>query len=635
MNDWPPETAAGTPLPPGGVPGEEHPAKLLSAGDYAAILRRRWLTLLVVPALAVIAMSWWAGQQPAVYLSQAELLVRPLSSDPLEAANAQRLVNVFTEAAVLSSSAVLERARPELESLELTQVQEQLSVEADDTAQVIRLLFEARTPELAQEGAAAIANAYLDHRNEQALDSISHMTSRLDERAKSLQEELETATRALAEATAADSLDEGEVAALRSQESLLSSQLSLVMNELASRSLIEPTAAEILRPATMEPTPIGMGRARLVLISLVGGLLIAGALALLRERLDHRVRNVDELGRLAKAPTAERLHLNARGKLVTRNNDLPGRRLAVFINRGAREQRTQVTAVTSATPSAITELVVDSLAQVLSDASAQVLVVGPRRSSEATILERYWKDGPERGSDRTSVPGVYGRAEYDDKDPAADLRDILVSGLDRYDHVLIAAPPVTDRADLLEYATSVDYVVLTVDIDRARVATIAETTGLLGQHGTAATVLVPVSSAHIFWRSAFGAVRRLRQVLSEAAQGVRSAVAAGGTSRVPSDTAVASPERTPQPPMPSVGCRAPHGGARHMNEPRWSSQSPCTGPAADVSPSTGREGRLAGGPPDAKGRPVVPAHGSVPGGLRTDGQDGTTSDSHVFAEGGS
>jgi capsular polysaccharide biosynthesis protein len=603
MNDWRSDPAGGTPPSTGRTPGEEPPTRLLTAGDYVAILRRRWLTLLVVPALAVITMWWWAGQQPEVYLSRSELFVRPLSSDPLQAANAQRLVNVFTEAEVVSSSAVLERALPALEPLELPQVQEQLDVEADDVAQIIRLRFEAATPQLAQEGAAAIADAYLDHRNEQALASVSHMTSRLDERARGLQEELDAATRAFAEASVTDPVDEGEIAALRSQESLLSSQLSLVMNELASRSLIEPTAAEILRPATMEPTPIGWGRSRLALISLVGGLLVAGGFALVRERLDGRVRSIDELERLAKAPTVERLRLDARGRLGTGNNDLPGRRLALIIRRG-RKEPASVTAVTSAVPTLVTELIADALARALSGAGVRVLVVAPRWSADhgMTLTDRCRRLSSLARGVVASVPTPsYRRAEYDRTDPATDLEGVLGSVRDRYDHVVIAAPPVTESADLLECSASVDSVVLAVTVDRVRAATIVETVGLLTQHGTAPTVLVPISSAPAVCRSTLGAVHRLWDLLSPNARGVASRSAAETTVQRHGSPTVASPERALQPSLLSEDNPAQHAGAPHLSELRWTTRSSTTGAATAGSTSTGREGRVEGELPKTSG----------------------------------
>jgi capsular polysaccharide biosynthesis protein len=481
--------------------------EVMHVGDYLSLLRRRWLILLVCPLLTVGAVYWWSGQIAQIYSSRTEILVLPPSSDPLDGSGAPRYINVFTEAELVQSAPVLGRAVVDLGLSASGEVQERLTVEADDDAKIIRIQYEDETPERAQQGAAAIANAYLDHRNELSVAALARTTAQLDQRVMELEQELDEATRALATANSRPSPDEAEIAALRGRQSLLVTQLSLAQNQLAGRSLIELSPGEILQPATLEMVPVGLGRTRMMLIAFGVGLLVAIGVAVLRDRFDPRVRGDDELEWLAGIAAVERLRLTPRGMLRTSTHDRPGRRLAVTISQGQRSRDVHVTAVTPIADLRLAGLVAASLADALGVAGGRVLLLLPDPEKEGAwhVPGHSVAGARQRGDEITRVSTRWG---------APGLGVLSAGDLEEYDHLVVAAPAVTESADLLEYSSSVQSIVLVADVRQTQVRTIKKTVQLLEGLDVAPTALVTVASPNPLLSMASRRVFRVASSLS-------------------------------------------------------------------------------------------------------------------------
>jgi hypothetical protein len=278
-------------------------------GDYLAMLRRRWRTVAAVALLVTAAGVAFSLLQPVEPTAKALIsLTSALDDTPPD---------LPLEVAVLESALVADAADvpPGAE----------VAVAAVGDAPLLSVEVEAPDPEEAAAAANAYAEAYIDVRNARELRSLLAGQRALEARLEELVApsaaaggpavdphvlaDLRLAADLLREAVTSGQLADVEAASeqlagaaggVRSEEALLAvrrAALQRLLDEVAvAVGQARAAGPQVAVPATADEVTGQRSLGQIALLSLLVGLVLGAAVALLRELRDVRVRR-DELGR--------------------------------------------------------------------------------------------------------------------------------------------------------------------------------------------------------------------------------------------------------------------------------------------------------------------------------------------------
>ena len=268
--------------------------------DILTILRIRKWTIFALTLLILAAAFLYSRLQPAVYQSQAEVLVRPIEFASGRSANSgPALVDMETETKVATSRGVAMLAAKKLgTTTALDTLLGTLSVSEVRTSAVLDFTYASLNRQRAQQGAQAFADAYLDYRRQQALDDILASSRAIQQQLSLIQNRLNAINNQVAVAT-----DPSQKQDLVAQANLLNGQIALLEQNLVQ--LIPPDTlpvGELLQPANLPSAPSGPNTARNVALGLMMGLGLGITTAVLRERLDDRVRGRGDVEGSAEVP---------------------------------------------------------------------------------------------------------------------------------------------------------------------------------------------------------------------------------------------------------------------------------------------------------------------------------------------
>lgn len=230
-------------------------------------LRRRWLIILLGLLLGALAGASFAATVPDRYESTASLVVAPVISNPQTGSREE--VNIRTEQEILGSQEVARRAAAALGLDGGESLRRDVEVAAPQGSHILRVTVRGDTPRQAAEGANALATAYLELRGEVAANATERYLQGVDERIEEL--------RAEPSAPVTDGLIE------RLQE------------ERSSVTPSDQDPGRIIGSAVPPAEPSGPGLPITAAGGAMAGMLLGIAAAVLRERLDPRVRSADRL----------------------------------------------------------------------------------------------------------------------------------------------------------------------------------------------------------------------------------------------------------------------------------------------------------------------------------------------------
>lgn len=246
----------------------------MSVAYVLSTLRRRWSTVVLAVLIGALAGAAFAQAAPQRYSATATIVVTPVVSNPMTGNRED--VNIRTEQEILRSREVARRAA---DTLGLpgdgSELRADVEVAAPLGSQILEVTMSADTPELAIDGANAIATAYLDLRRDVAAEVTERYLANVDQQIEDLLAEPPT--------TMTDGLIE---------------QLTMQRSSVA---LTDPEPGRIIGAATPPPSASGPGLLTTVAGAAMAGFLLGIAAAVLRERLDPRVRSADRL-ELAAGP---------------------------------------------------------------------------------------------------------------------------------------------------------------------------------------------------------------------------------------------------------------------------------------------------------------------------------------------
>lgn len=485
----------------------------LEASHYGERLRRRW-SLVVLGALLGLGLALvYTALQPRTYSSTASVLVSPtgVQQAAQEALGRNAEVNLDDEVQIVRSAAVAELATDLLRSPESAQtLASRVSVTVPPNTRVMSISYDAPTPQQAQQGAHAFAQAYLENRAAAAEADIDNQKQALRGQIDDLEASLEEAA-----GTAAALPDNSPAAAFAdAQRSVLVSQITNLRAKLSPLQTSDLSPGEIINDARLPESParpiIPLNLASGTLL----GLLLGLAAAILVDRSDRRVRRGRDLERrfnvpvLVEVPHSGRRRLSGLAAPTTpegaafsqlRNqlvSQLPPGRRAVL--------------VTGAGDGAVNGTVAANLAAALSRAGHDVLLLGADARSPAfravgvtegrglaalLLHEAMPADVEQRASSPTGMRAIPPGPEFpgaEDQLQTARMASVVAQLREQADYVVVDSPPTSTGAEAQALAGMVDAVLVVVEAERTTEGQVDEALRQLRQMG--ATVLGVVMS---------------------------------------------------------------------------------------------------------------------------------------------
>ena len=247
----------------------------LSLGDLAAATRRRWVVALATLLVCVTGSLAVGRQWPVSYQASATVAVLPMSL----ATQTQADVNMATEQVIATSEVVATRAAA-LVGGGVTAHELRLStaITVPTESNALQIDVTASSPKLAAREANALASAYLGFRSDQGHRAADDMVAGLRARIRVLERRLDKQTLAQKRAITIQ-----DITNLQSQERGITASVAL--------------PGELVSTAVAPSSPSSPGLALFLAAGLVAGAMLAFGAAMVRERLDRKVRSAARLQR--------------------------------------------------------------------------------------------------------------------------------------------------------------------------------------------------------------------------------------------------------------------------------------------------------------------------------------------------
>jgi capsular polysaccharide biosynthesis protein len=228
---------------------------------------RRWRTAATVALLCMAVALTMGLSTPREYTATATLTVFPMTLDPFSSSSSNQQINIQTEREVISSSEVAAIAAEQLGgSVSPGTLLGSSSVGAPSQSQVLQVSVTAGNPEDAAERANAMAAAYLEFRSQGATEVAEERIKALDERIDDI-----------------ESSNAG------------SGQLNELREERSGLELVGSNPGRIIGVASPPSNPSSLGLSSFLAAGAAAGLLLAAAVALVRDLRDRRVRFPERL----------------------------------------------------------------------------------------------------------------------------------------------------------------------------------------------------------------------------------------------------------------------------------------------------------------------------------------------------
>jgi polysaccharide biosynthesis transport protein len=468
---------------------------------YSRVLvRRKWLVLcpLILVPLAAVLVSL---QQTSLYQASAQVLLSQQSpvtsilgiSDASSALQPDRVAQTQADLARVPEVAQRTLAAAGMRNRSPLQFLADSSVSPTSNADLLEFDVQDRSPATARLLATEYARQFISYRNHLNASELQRARHRLEDRLKDLR-----------------------AAGLKS--SPLYADLTAKKQQLMGIEALQTTSAVLVRPADqalrVQPRPLRDG-----MLGLCLGLLLGIGAALLRERIDTRVRGSDEIERILDVPLLARLPSPPEDAVAALLRD-PSEPYAESI----RTLRVRLELTTHG-PSALALMVTSALARegksttvaglsvALAQAGRKVVLcdLDPRRPALDRLfrVERQWglidvacgRASLDRALKKIAIPAPLrrragGSSNRRNGGSAGGLLEVLTFGhippdpsefissdavaaileqlRDRADFVLVDAPPLLGVGDAMALAAQVDGILLVSRLDLVRRATLGE-----------------------------------------------------------------------------------------------------------------------------------------------------------------
>ena len=284
----------------------------MELSDYLQLIKRNWKVLIALPLLLAVGAFLNSNRQPKQYQSTATVLLKP--NDPnerfgtanvgsaTELANSSRIVKSL--ASIADGPEVAEAAAGILgNGVTTAQVQSAIGVTTSTDSNIMKIKAVTGDPERSAAIANQVAAAYIDNRRMSSIRGLNRATQKLTVQIDKLQERIKELGR---QPEGAAITAELQTAQTQFQE------LSARRGQLDIDAELKRGEAEVIASARASSSPISPKPLRSAMAGLVVGLILAAGIALLKDRLDVRLRSRDEAEELSGLPTLAEIPVDRR-----------------------------------------------------------------------------------------------------------------------------------------------------------------------------------------------------------------------------------------------------------------------------------------------------------------------------------
>lgn len=295
--------------------------------DYGALLRRRWRLVVGGVLVGLIAAGGAIALLPKTYTSTASVMVQSTGENgAVQGGRTSGDVNLDTEAQIVKSTAVAVLALGKLDepiAEEARGLARHVTVSVPPNTSVLNITFEAGDPEDARDGAAAFADAYLENRSAVASRRVEAQEEGVNVQLKELRAQSTELDKKLVSA------DPGtpEALSVQSQRDQLNRQIAELGSQLAQLRASALVPGEVITEAQIPQSPASPNVPILLLSCVLSGFLIGFLLAVLLDRLDHRIRDRRDLSSLGLDPLVAGVRLSETARVVASQTTEPMRQL--------------------------------------------------------------------------------------------------------------------------------------------------------------------------------------------------------------------------------------------------------------------------------------------------------------------
>jgi uncharacterized protein involved in exopolysaccharide biosynthesis/Mrp family chromosome partitioning ATPase len=476
---------------------------------YVGMFRRHWWVGLVATGVGLGLGAALTSTMPKVYESSTSVLVQAVEQDTnQQGGRTKGSINLDTEAQLVGSGAVAVKAAALLRSpINPVELAHDVSVEVPANTTVLVIRFEADSPQAAQAGSHAFAEAYLRNREETARSGLNQQIKSLTLKVKQLTTALTGINARLANARPGSS-ERSNLESLRSNSQNQLNSLTGRLNEITTTTV---AAGSIISDARVPEEPTSPNAMLNIATGAMLGLLAGLALAFARERLDSRLRTAADvrdrarIGVLAALDERTTPHFDdvlqpygPGGRVFNRLRN----EVLASLNPGD-----QIIVVTGASRGSASTLVAANLAAALARTGSDVVLIGahlPDSVVEAAPLARMLgvaampglsdllagRVGLAKAMQRTPrIPSLRvittgGAATAAGLMQSQRLRDTLEALRRQAGYVVIEAPSTSSSADAQSLASLADAAILAVELRRSRRPALLDAAEQLRRVGT-------------------------------------------------------------------------------------------------------------------------------------------------------
>jgi Mrp family chromosome partitioning ATPase len=476
---------------------------------YVGMFRRHWWVVLAATGAGLAVGAAVTSTMPRVYESSTSVLVQSVEQDTnQQGGRTKGSINLDTEAQLVGSGAVSAKAAALLRSpVSPVELAHSVSVEVPANTTVLVIRFEADSPQAAQAGSHAFAEAYLRNREESARSGLDQQIKSLTLKVKQLTTALTGINARLANARPGSS-ERSNLESLRSNSQNQLNSLTGRLNELTTTTV---AAGSIISDARLPEAPTSPDTMMNLATGAMLGLLAGAALAFARERLDRRLRTAADvrdrarIGVLAALDERTTPHFDdvlqpygPGGRVFNRLRN----EVLASLNPGD-----QVIVVTGASRGSASTLVAANLAAALARTGSDVVLIGahlPDSVVDAAPLARMLSVAAMPGLSDL-LAGRVGLAKAMQRAPripslrvittggaataaglmqSQRLRDTLEALRRQTGYVVIEAPSTSSSADAQSLASLADAAILAVELRRSRRPALLDAAEQLRRVGT-------------------------------------------------------------------------------------------------------------------------------------------------------
>ncbi|WP_238012574.1 Wzz/FepE/Etk N-terminal domain-containing protein [Dactylosporangium sp. AC04546] len=489
--------------------------------DLLGMARRHWWLVVIVVIAGLAAAAQFTSVQATVYESATSVLVSPIGNGQDANSTSGRTkgdINLDNEAQLVTSTTVATDAAALMRSTAAPDtLAGSVRVEVPPNTTFLVITFSAPDARTAQAGSHAFAEAYLRNREESAKADVAGRIAILNDKINQLNASLTQINNKLAALRAGDPNRPN----LESQRTTVTSQINTLAGQLNQLLTTTVSAGKITRDADLPGRPVKPNRLLNLASGAMIGLLLGVGAAMLRERLDQRVRRPGDLPRrvdvtvLAAVPGRVKPRLDdvfapfgTGGRIFNR---LRNEVLASVPAPAGGDARVvlagQVVVVAGASRGAASTVVAANLAAAFARTGAETVLVcahlpdslvdtasvhrmlGVRAvpGLSDVLAGRFSLSSATQRAPRhpnLSVVTTGGTASAGGLLQSQALRDTLATLRERAAYVVVEAPSTATSADAQSLASLADAAIVAVELRRTRHTEVADAADQLRRVGT-------------------------------------------------------------------------------------------------------------------------------------------------------